>query len=88
MPPALQPHHTCDLVVGGTCDHKGCIFVDDIGAGRAVLTLSAGLASPADAATPAPYLRDSTIVGSGGTLTITDVPVQTSTAGSLVIAMD
>jgi hypothetical protein len=35
------------------------------------------------AATPTPYLQDSTIVGSGGTLTATDVPVQTST-GSLV----
>ena len=48
-----------------------------------VLALGAGFGSPADAATPTPYLQDSTIVGSGGTLTITDMPVQTST-GSLV----
>ncbi|MGH7115580.1 MAG: hypothetical protein ACREE9_13920, partial [Stellaceae bacterium] len=38
---------------------------------------------PAIAATPTPYLQDSTIVGSGGTITATDVPVETST-GSLV----
>ena len=47
------------------------------------LALGVGLGPAADAATPTPYLQDLTIVGSGGTLTITDVPVQTST-GSLV----
>lgn len=55
-------------------------------AARAVglsLGLTGLLVQAATAATPTPYLQDSTIVGSGGTLTITDVPVQTST-GSLV----
>lgn len=47
------------------------------------LGLGAIFASPAIAATPTPYLQDSTIVGSGGTITATDVPVETST-GSLV----
>ena len=47
------------------------------------LGLAAVLAVPAIAATPTPYLQDSTIVGSGGTITATDVPVETST-GSLV----
>jgi hypothetical protein len=56
---------------------------------RLALAVSAGLglgtvlASPAIAATPTPYLQDSTIVGSGGTLTASGVPVQTST-GSIV----
>jgi hypothetical protein len=47
------------------------------------LALAVVFGSAAMAATPTPYLQDSTIVGSGGTLTATDVPVQTST-GSLV----
>ncbi|HEY3910500.1 MAG TPA: hypothetical protein VGM07_11490 [Stellaceae bacterium] len=54
--------------------------------GRAIwagLGLGAMLAAPAIAATPTPYLQDSTIVSSGATITATDVPVQTST-GSLV----
>lgn len=59
------------------------------GSSRLALVVSAGLAlgtclaSEALAATPTPYLQDSTIVGSGGTLTATSVPVQTST-GSIV----
>jgi hypothetical protein len=54
-----------------------------------VAVVSAGLVvavifgSAALAATPTPYLQDSTIVGSSGTLTATDVPVETST-GSLI----
>lgn len=53
------------------------------GALSAGLGLGAVLVGPAIAASPTPYLQDSTIVGSGGTITATDVPVQTS-AGSLV----
>jgi len=49
----------------------------------AALGLAVVFGSAAMAATPTPYLQDSTIVGSGGTLTATDVPVETST-GSLV----
>ena len=52
-----------------------------IGLGLGLVTM---LAAPAIAATPTPYLQDSTIVGSGRTITATDVPVQTSTAGMLV----
>jgi hypothetical protein len=52
-------------------------------AAPATLGLAVVFGSAAMAATPTPYLQDSTIVGSGGTLTATDVPVQTST-GSLV----
>lgn len=48
-----------------------------------LLGLTGLLTQAAVAATPTPYLQDSTIVGTGGTLIITDVPVQTST-GSLV----
>jgi hypothetical protein len=48
-----------------------------------ILGLGAVYGSSAGAATPTPYLQDSTIVGSGATLTITNVPVQTST-GSIV----
>ena len=49
----------------------------------AALGLAVVFGSAAMAATPTPYLQNSTIVGSGGTLTATDVPVETST-GSLV----
>lgn len=49
----------------------------------AALGLAVVFGSAAMAATPTPYLQDLTIVGSGGTLTATDVPVETST-GSLV----
>jgi hypothetical protein len=42
-----------------------------------------GVAQPAVAAQPTPFLEDSTIVGAGGTLTATRVPVETST-GSVV----
>lgn len=48
-----------------------------------ILGLGGVNGSSAGAATPTPYLQDSTIVGSGATLTITNVPVETST-GSLV----
>jgi hypothetical protein len=41
------------------------------------------LAQSAGAATPTPFLEDSTIVGAGGTLTATRVPVETAT-GSIV----
>jgi hypothetical protein len=48
-----------------------------------LLALCGVAAPPAEAASPTPFLQDSTIVGSGGTLTATGVPVETST-GSIV----
>ncbi|MGH7047474.1 MAG: hypothetical protein ACREE2_13920 [Stellaceae bacterium] len=59
---------------------RGARLVSTIAAG---IGLSAVFAAQAFAATPTPYLQDSTIVGNGGTITATDVPVETST-GSLV----
>jgi len=56
---------------------------------RLVWAVSVGLVlgmismAPAIGATPTPHLQDSTIVGTDGTITATDVPVETST-GSLV----
>jgi hypothetical protein len=50
----------------------------------AVLLATSGMATgPAAAATPTPFLEDSTIVSTGGTLTATRVPVETAT-GSIV----
>jgi hypothetical protein len=48
-----------------------------------LLAMSGAFAQSAAAATPTPFLQDSTIVGAGGTLTATRVPVETST-GSVV----
>src|SRR5262249_29686344 len=48
-----------------------------------LLALSGTFVQPAAAATPTPFLQDSTIVGTGGTLTATRVPVETST-GNIV----
>lgn len=48
-----------------------------------ILAFSGALAYPAAAAQPTAFLEDSTIVGAGGTLTATRVPVETST-GNIV----